>query len=328
MRVAINGFGRIGRTILRAGLNNREINFVAINDLTDIKTLVYLLKHDSVYGPLNEKIKTMKNSFAIGKNNIKIFSEKEPLKLPWKELGIDVVIESTGAFRTKEQASQHLDAGAKKVIISAPAQGESYVKTIIPGVNHKTLKKQDKILSNASCTTNCLAPLVYILDKEFGIKNGFMTTVHAYTSTQALVDAPNKDLRRGRAAATNIIPTTTGAIKAISLVLPELKRKINGMAIRVPVLDTSLIDLTVNLEKKTTEKQINNAFKKASIGELKNILKYSEEELVSSDIVGDPHAAIFDSKFTSVNGKIARVIAWYDNEYGYCNQLIKLIKLL
>jgi len=328
IRVAINGFGRIGRIILRVGLKEKKIKFVAINDITNIENLEYLLKYDSVYGKLDEKISIKKNKLIIGKNKIEVFSEKDPLKLPWKKLGVDVVVESTGIFRTKEQASMHLTAGAKKVIISAPVKGKTPVKTIIPGINHKTIRRKDKILSNASCTTNCLAPLIKILDKNFGIQNGFMTTIHAYTSNQSLIDAPNKDLRRGRSASTNIIPTTTGAIEAINLIYPKLKGKLGGMAVRIPVIDGSLIDLTVNLNKTTTDKELNKVFKKAADKELKDTLKYSEEDLVSSDIIQDPHAAIFDSKFTRTNGKTARVVAWYDNEFGYCNQLIKLIKLI
>jgi len=324
-RVAINGFGRIGRAILRAGLNNKNIKFVAINDLSDIENLAYLLKHDTAYKKLDKKVETKKDSIIVGGQKIKVYNKKDPSELPWKKLNVDVVVESTGVFRTKEQAETHLKAGAKKVIISAPAKGKDPVKTIVYGVNHKTIKKSDKIISNASCTTNCLAPVVKVLNEKFGINNGFMTTAHAYTASQGLVDSTHSDFRRGRSAPNNIVPTTTGAAKAIDLVLPELSKKINGIAIRVPVIDGSLIDLTLNLKKQVTEKEINRAFEKASKSDLKNILRYSEEELVSSDIIGDKHACIIDSKFTSANKKTVKVLAWYDNEFGYCSQLIKLI---
>lgn len=327
-RVAINGFGRIGRAILRAGLDNKNIKFIAINDLSDIENLAYLLKYDTAYKKLDKKVKTTKDSIIVGDQKIKVYDKKDPSELPWKKLNVDVVVESTGVFRTKEQAETHLKAGAKKVIISAPSKGKQSVKTIVYGVNHKTIKKSDKIISNASCTTNCLAPVVKVLNEKFGINNGFMTTTHAYTSSQGLVDSTHSDFRRGRSAPNNIVPTTTGAAKAIDLVLPELSKKINGIAIRVPVLDGSLIDLTLNLKKQVTEKEINQVFEKASKSDLKNILKYSEEELVSSDIIGDKHACILDPKFTSVNKKTVKVLAWYDNEFGYCSQLIKLINYI
>lgn len=327
-RVAINGFGRIGRTILRAGLKNKNIKFVAINDLSDINNLAYLLKHDTAYKKLDQKVKVTKDSIIVGNQKIKVYNKKDPSELPWKKLNVDVVVESTGVFRTKEQAETHLKAGAKRVIISAPAKGNDPVKTVVYGVNHKTINKSDKIISNASCTTNCLAPIVKVLNEKFGINNGFMTTTHAYTTSQGLVDSPHSDFRRGRSAPNNIVPTTTGAAKAIDLVLPELSKKINGIAIRVPVLDGSLIDLTLNLKKQVTEKEINQVFEKASKSNLKNILEYSKEELVSSDIIGNTHACIVDPKFTSVNKKTVKVLAWYDNEFGYCSQLIKLINYI
>jgi len=277
---------------------------------------------------LNVDVKVDGNMLIVGRHKIKVYSEKEPDKLPWGDLGVDVVVESSGIFRTKEKASLHLDAGAKKVVLSAPAKGDDYVKTIVYGVNDNKISKSDKILSNASCTTNCLAPLVYVLNKKFGIKNGFMTTVHGYTSSQNIVDGPHKDLRRGRAGGVNIVPTTTGATNAIGLVIPELQGKLEGMALRVPVIDGSLVDLSVNLKNKTNEREVNNLFKRFANAELKGILKYSEEELVSSDIVGESHAAIFDSKFTKVQGSMVKVMAWYDNEFGYCSQLIKLLKRL
>jgi glyceraldehyde 3-phosphate dehydrogenase len=328
LKIAINGFGRIGRTILKAGISQKNLKFVAINDLGNPENLAYLFKHDTAYGIYPGNVSIQGKNLIVGKNRIQILSEKDPKKLPWKKLGIDLVIESTGIFRTKEQAEMHLQAGAKKVIISAPAKGKTPVKTVVPGVNHETIKKTDKILSNASCTTNCLAPLVKVLEDNFGIENGFMTTIHGYTAGQALVDSPNKDLRRGRAAAMNIVPTTTGAASAIGLVVPSLNKKLNGIAIRVPIIVGSLTDLTVTLKKPATTEQINKAFREASKLKLKNILQYSEEELVSSDIINNPHACIFDSKFTKSNGKTVKILGWYDNEYGYCNQLIKLIKFL
>ncbi len=337
-KIAINGFGRIGRTILRAGLNVRGIKFVAVNDLTDIPTLVHLLKYDTVYGKLPYEIKVKEGLIKVGGHSIRVFAEKDPTKLPWKQMGIDIVIESTGIFTTKEQASIHLQAGAKRVIISAPAKGESPVKTIVPGVNHKTIEKTDQILSNASCTTNCLAPMVKVLNDYFGIEKAFMTTVHAYTADQNLVDGPHKDLRRGRSAAMNMVPTTTGAAKATELVIPELKGKIDGIAVRVPVVDGSLTDLTVVIKKPATKDEINQVFLYASKKELRDVLQYSEDELVSRDVIGNPHACLFDSKFTKViapltktekqRGNFVKILGWYDNEFGYCNQLIKLIKML
>lgn len=328
LRVAINGFGRIGRTILKAGINQRHLKFVAINDLAPIDNLAYLFKHDTVYGNYPDNVLVKEGNLIIGKNKIKVLAEKDPRKLPWKNLKVDLVIESTGIFRTKEQAEMHLGAGAKKVILSAPAKGKTQVKTIVPGVNHNTINKNDKIISNASCTTNCLAPLVKVLEQEFGIESGFMTTVHGYTAGQALVDAPNKDLRRGRAAAVNTVPTTTGAASAIGLVIPSLNQKLDGIAVRVPIVDGSLVDLTVCLKRNASIDQINQAFKKASQSYLKGTLEYSEEELVSSDIVGNSYGCVFDSKFTKSKGKTVKVLGWYDNEYGYCSQLIKLTKFL
>ncbi len=326
LKVAINGFGRIGRTILKAGINQKHLKFVAINDLASINNLAYLFKHDTVYGKFPEEVKVEGDKLIIGKNKIQILAEKDPTKLPWKKLKVDLVIESTGIFTTKDKAEMHLIAGAKKVIISAPAKGEIPVKTIVPGVNHKIIKKSDKIISNASCTTNCLAPLVHVLEKEFGIENGFMTTIHGYTAGQNLVDGPNKDFRRGRAAAMNTVPTTTGAAKAIGLVIPSLNKKLDGIAVRVPIVDGSLVDLTVCLKKSASVQEINKAFKKASQTYLKGTLEYSKQELVSSDIIENPNGCIFDSKFTKVKGKTVKVLGWYDNEFGYCSQLIKLTK--
>jgi len=328
IKVAINGFGRIGRGVLKAGLDNKNIEFVAINDLTDTKTLAYLLKYDSTYGKSDLKISSTKDSVTIDGKRIKVFAEKDPAQLPWGKLGIDIVVESTGLFRTKEKAELHLKAGAKKVLISAPAKGDKKVTTIVPGVNNKDLKKTDKIVSNASCTTNCLAPVIKVLNDNFSVEKGFMTTIHAYTADQRLIDSPHSDLRRGRSGAMNIIPTSTGAAKAIGLVLPELNGKLDGIAIRVPVNDGSVVDLTVDLKKKATVEEINNTIKQASQKELKGVLEYSEDEIVSSDIIGNSHASIFDSKFTKVIGNKAKILAWYDNEHGYCCQMIECIELM
>jgi glyceraldehyde 3-phosphate dehydrogenase len=338
LKIAINGFGRIGRTILRAGMKERGLKFVAVNDLTDIPTLVHLLKHDTVYGRLDEEVKTGNGEIIVDGHKLKVFAEKDPSKLPWKALGVDIVIESTGIFTTKEQAEMHLKAGAKKVIISAPAKGNTPVKTIVPGVNDNILEKTDQILSNASCTTNCLAPMLKVLNDSFGIEKGFMTTVHAMTADQHLVDAPHKDLRRGKSASVNIVPTTTGAAKAIGLVIPELKGKMDGIAVRVPVIDGSLTDLSVLLKKEVTKSEINSAFFQAAKKQLKDVLEYSEDELVSTDVIGNTHGCVFDSKFTKIidpltegekqKGNFIKILGWYDNEFGYCNQLIKLIKIL
>ncbi len=328
LRVAINGFGRIGRTILKVGIDQRHLKFVAINDLAPPENLAYLFKHDTVYGNYPKNVEIKENNLVVGKNKIKLIAEKDPRRLPWKDLKIDLVIEATGLFRTRPQAEMHLQAGAKKVIISAPTKGSFEVRTIVPGVNHKDAKKTDNILSNASCTTNCLAPLAQVLETNFGIESGFMTTIHGYTAGQGLVDCPNKDFRRGRAAAMNTVPTTTGAADAINLVIPNLKGKLGGIAVRVPTVDGSLVDLTVCLKKEATREQINEAFKKAAKSYLKGTLEYSEDKLVSSDIIGNPHGCIFDSEFTRAKGKTVKVLGWYDNEFGYCNQLIKLTKFL
>ena len=329
VRIAINGFGRIGRMFLRAALNDKNIDIVAVNDLTDAKTLAHLLKYDSVHGALPVKVKASGNYIVVGDKKIKVYAEKDPSQLPWKELNIDVVIESTGRFRTYEKAKLHLDAGAKKVIISAPAKGDTPVKTIVMGVNEKSYnKKKDHIVSNASCTTNCLAPMVKVLHDNIGIDKGYMTTVHAYTADQRLVDAPHSDLRRARNAATNIVPTSTGAAKAIGLVIPALQGKLDGMAIRVPVPDGSITDLTLTVKRKTTVEEINSLFKKASKSKLKGILQYSEDELVSSDIITNPHSVIFDSKLTKVNGKVVKIVGWYDNEWGYSCRMVDFAKIL
>jgi glyceraldehyde 3-phosphate dehydrogenase len=332
MRIAINGFGRIGRNFFRATLKDKnfqkKFKIVAINDLTNPKTLAHLLKYDSVHGILRNKIETKKDSLIIDGKSIKITSEKNPQKLPWRKMKVDIVLESTGVFRDKNGASQHLKAGAKKVIISAPPKGDQYIKQIVLGVNEKNYKKEDKIISMASCTTNCLAPMVKVLNDNFSIETGFMTTVHAYTTTQRILDLPHKDLRRARACAVSIIPTTTGAAKAIGEVIPEMKGKLDGMAMRVPIPDGSITDLVVNINKKVTVEQINSKFKKYSKGKLKGILEYSEEPLVSADIIGNPASCIFDAQSTRVIGKQVKVLGWYDNEWGYSNRLKDLMKFL
>lgn len=325
MRVAINGLGRIGRLVLKIGLE-KGINFVAINDLTDPKTLTYLIKYDSVYGNYDKKVETGKDFIKIGGKKIKILSEENPKNLPWKELGVDIVIESTGFFSDREKATWHLNAGAKKVIISANSDNADNM--IILGVNENKLKKTDKIISMSSCTTNCLAPLAKVLNDSFGIKKGFMTTIHAYTNDQKILDVPHKKLRRARAAAMNIIPTTSGATTATSKVLPSLKGKIDGLAMRVPIVCGSIIDFVVELNKKPTAKQINNAFKKAAKGKLKGILAYTEDEIVSSDIIGNSNSSIIDGSSTQTIGNTAKILSWYDNEYGYSYRMIELLKML
>jgi len=329
VRVAINGFGRIGRLVFRAGMKRKGIEFVAVNDLTDAKTLAHLLKYDSVHGILDIDIKAKGSSIVVDGKEIKIFSEREPENLPWKNLKIDVVVESTGIFITKEGAEKHLKAGAKKVLISAPAKGDNPIKTIVMGVNEKDYdRKKDDIISLASCTTNCLAPVVKILNDNFGIEKGFMTTVHAYTNDQNILDLPHKDLRRARAAAMSIIPTTTGAAKAVTLTIPELKGKLDGMAMRVPVADGSITDFVAVLKKEATAEEINKLFKSASEKSLKGILQYTEEPIVSIDIVGNPHSAIFDAELTKTSGKLVKVVAWYDNEWGYSNRMVDFIKMM
>ncbi len=329
MRVAINGFGRIGRMVFRAGFNDPELEFVAINDLTDTKTLAHLLKYDSSQGIFEAHVDYTPDSLIINGQEIKVFSEKDPALLPWKDLNIDVVFECTGLFRTRAAASKHLDAGARKVLISAPARGDEPVKTVVKGVNEHTLTADDLIVSNASCTTNCLAPVVKVLDDNFGVEEGFMTTVHAYTADQRLVDAPHKDLRRARSAAVSIVPTTTGAAKAVAEVMPHLKGRLDGMAIRVPVPDGSITDFVCRLKTPATVEQINELFKNVSQHELRGVLRYTEEPLVSVDIVGDRHSSIFDASLTKVlpNGFV-KVVAWYDNEFGYSCRMVDIAKIM
>lgn len=322
-KVAINGFGRIGRLTFRALLKKENIEVVAINDLTDTATLAHLLKYDSAQGKFDGTISSEKDSLIVNGKKIKISAEKDPKNLPWKELAIDIVLESTGRFVDEESAGGHLTAGAKKVVISAPAKGN--IPTIVLGVNDDILKGDEKILSNASCTTNCLAPMAKVLDDNFGIENGYITTVHAYTADQNLQDAPHKDLRRARAAALSIVPTSTGAAKAVGLVLPHLKGKLEGIAMRVPVPTGSLTDLTVVLKKETTAEEVNAAMKKAAEGPMKGILQYLEEPLVSVDIVGNPHSCILDAELTAANGTLVKIVGWYDNEAGYSNRTADLI---
>jgi glyceraldehyde 3-phosphate dehydrogenase len=324
IRVAINGFGRIGRISFRAILQKTNIEVVAINDLTDVKTLAHLLKYDSVHGGLETDVIVHENVIEAGGHSMKVFAEKDPANLPWKSLNIDVVIESTGFFLDKESAGKHLQAGAKKVIISAPAKGD--VETIVLGVNDEILKNNSDILSNASCTTNCAALMVKILDDAFGVESGLLTTIHAYTGDQRLVDAPHSDLRRSRSAALSIIPTSTGAAKAITLILPHLKGKLDGMAMRVPVPAGSMTDLTIQLKTEASIEQINAAFKKAAETTMKGILEYTEDPIVSADIVGNPHSCILDAGLTMMMGHTVKVVGWYDNETGYSSRIADLIE--
>jgi len=325
MRVAINGLGRIGRLVFKLCLE-KKVNVVAVNDLAPIKTSVYLLKYDSVYGVYSKKISSVKNFLVVDGKKISYFSEKDPEKLPWKKLKVDVVIESTGIFRDREGASKHLNAGAKKVVISAPAEDPDI--TIVLGVNENKLKKEHKIISLGSCTTNCLTPVIKVLNDSFGIKKGFMTTVHAYTNDQKILDLYHKKFRRGRAAAVNIIPTTSGATIAVVEVIPSLKGKLDGLAMRVPVPCGSIVDFVAELNKKTNKEEINNALKKAASGKLKGILEYTEEEIVSSDVIGNSHSSIVDGLSTQVIGNMVKVLSWYDNEFGYSNRVVDFIKRL
>lgn len=331
VNVAINGFGRIGRMVLRAGLNDPKINWVAVNDLTDTKTLAHLFKYDSAQGRFNGTVESADGQLVINGKKIKVLAEKDPTKLPWKDMKIDVVIESTGFFTTRKGASQHITAGAKKVLVSAPCKcdpGEEPVHTLVMGVNDSKYKSED-VVSNASCTTNCAAPMAKVLNDNFGVARGFLTTVHAYTADQRLVDAPHKDLRRARAAAVNIVPTTTGAAQSVADTIPELKGKMDGIAIRVPVITGSLTNWTFELKKPATKEEINKLFKAAAQNELKGVLQYSEEPLVSSDIIGNQYSCIFDAMSTNViEGKLVTVLGWYDNEYGYSCRMIDMVKIM
>jgi glyceraldehyde 3-phosphate dehydrogenase len=325
VKVGINGFGRIGRNFLRAALAAKApVEIVAVNDLTSIDTLAHLIKYDSILGRIDQEVNFDDNSLTIGGKKIRVFAEKDPAALPWSSVGADIVIESTGRFTKASDAAKHLNGGAKKVVISAPATDEDV--TIVLGVNEGSYDpKNHKIISNASCTTNCLAPMAKVLHENFGIVRGFMTTVHAYTNDQVILDFPHKDLRRARSAATNIIPTSTGAAKAIGLVLPELKGKLDGYALRVPVPTGSITDLTVEVAKETTAAEVNSVMKAAANGALKGILRYTEDPIVSTDIVTDPHSSIFDAGITKVIGNQIKVASWYDNEWGYSNRLVDLM---
>jgi len=327
IKVGINGFGRIGRLVFRRLMADPNVEVVKINDLTDNKTLAHLLKFDSVHGRFDGTVSADDDSITVNGTRIHASAERNPENLGWGDLGVDVVVESTGVFRSREQAGLHLKAGAKKVVISAPAKG-AVDATVVLGVNDDVLTSDMTIISNASCTTNCLAPMAKVLDEKFGIKSGFMTTIHAYTADQRIQDAPHRDLRRARAAAANIVPTTTGAAAAVGLVLPQLQGKLNGIAARVPVPDGSLTDLTVTLEKPATAEEINAAMKAASEGALKGYLEYSEDPLVSSDIVGNSSSCIFDSLMTDVQGDLVKVVGWYDNEMGYSSRVADLIAKL
>ncbi len=331
VKVAINGFGRIGRNFFRAALNNKEfqekIEIVAVNDLADARTLAHLLKYDSIFGILPNHVEVKENKIVVDDKEILVVSNPDPAQLPWKDLGIDIVLESTGRFRDRENASKHIRAGARKVVISAPAKQPDI--TIVLGVNHHIYDPEKHvIISNASCTTNAFAPLVKVLKENFGLVRGMMTTVHAYTNDQRILDLVHRDLRRARAGAINIIPTTTGAAKAIMEIFPELRGKLSAMAIRVPVPDGSLVDFVAELEREVTVEEVNSAFRKAAESNLKGILQYVEDPIVSADIIGNPHSAIYDSLATMVIGEksnLVKVLAWYDNEWGYSNRLVDLM---
>lgn len=323
-RIAINGFGRIGRLAFRIMQKRNDVTIVAINDLTDVNTLAHLLKYDSVHGKFDGEVSVVDGNLVVNGNTISVTGERNPADLPWGDLKVDVVVESTGVFTHSDKASAHLEAGAKKVVISAPAKGD--LKTVVLGVNDDILTSEDNIVSNASCTTNCLAPMVKVLNDSFGIKTGFITTVHAYTADQRLQDAPHKDLRRSRAAAVNMIPTSTGAAVAVGLVLPELAGKLDGLAVRVPTPTGSVTDLTVVLDKNTSVEEVNAAMKAAADGPMKGVLSFCTDPIVSSDIVGDSHSCIFDSELTKVSGNVVKVFGWYDNEAGYATRVADLVE--
>jgi glyceraldehyde 3-phosphate dehydrogenase len=330
VKVGINGFGRIGRLVYRAAMGNGNLDIVAVNDITDARTLAHLLKYDSVHGVLKSEVKAEGNFILVDGKRVEVLAEKDPSSLPWKKLGVELVVESTGKFRTAADVKKHLDAGARKVLISAPAKGsDPSVLNIILGVNQDKFDPKAQVLTIGSCTTNCLAPIAKVLNDNFGIVRGFMTTVHAYTSDQKLLDAPHKDLRRARAAATAIIPTTTGAAKALSLILPELAGKLDGVALRVPTTTGSIVDLTCELSKEATVEAINNAMKQAASGPMKGILQYTEDPIVSTDVIHNPYSSIFDALSTMVMGKnLAKVFAWYDNEWGFSVRMVEMLELM
>jgi glyceraldehyde 3-phosphate dehydrogenase len=327
-KVGINGFGRIGRNVFRAALQNEHVEVVAVNDLTDARMLAHLLKYDTVHGKFDATVEATDNSIIVNGKEIKVIAERDPAQLPWKELGVEVVVESTGRFTAHEDASKHMQAGAKKVIISAPSKDADF--DVVLGVNEEKYDPAaHHIISNASCTTNCLAPFAKVLHEKFGLRRGMMTTVHSYTNDQQILDLPHKDYRRARAAAENIIPTTTGAAKAVALVLPELKGKLNGFAMRVPTANVSVVDLVAELETQVTAEEVNQALKSAAEGPLKGIMAYSEEPLVSSDYNGDPHSSTIDALSTMViEGNMVKVVSWYDNEWGYSNRVVDLVEYI
>ena len=325
-KIAINGFGRIGRLTFRNLIESDKVEVVAINDLTAVDMLAHLLKYDSAHGRFNGTVTHTENSLIVNGKEITVYAQRDPEMLPWGEIGVDLVVESTGFFRDAEGMGKHIKAGAKKVALSAPASGD--IKTIVLGVNDDQLTDSDTMVSNASCTTNCLSPMAKVLDEKFGIESGFMCTIHAYTSDQRIQDAPHSDKRRARAAAVNMIPTSTGAAKAVALVLPQLKGKLDGYAMRVPTITGSATDLTVQLSREVTAEEINAAMKEAAEGPLKGILMYTEDPIVSSDIVGDKHSCIFDAGVTSAKGNLVKVLGWYDNEAGYSARLANLVERL
>lgn len=329
LKVAINGFGRIGRLVFRAGFKNKKIDFVAVNDIADAKTLAHLLKYDSVHGILDAKVEVKSDSILVNGKGLKVLSQKDSSLLPWKDLDIDVVIESTGLFTSFRKTEAHLKAGAKRVIITAPAKGEG-VKTVVMGVNEEIYDpKKDLIVSNASCTTNCVVPVAKVVHDNFKIKHAYMTTVHAYTNDQRVLDLVHKDMRRARAAALSMIPTTTGAAKLIGTIIPELKGKVDGMSIRVPTSNVSIVDLSCEVERQTSVEEVNQAFRRAAEGRLKRYLQYCAEPLVSVDFIGNPYSAIFDAQLTAVIDKVlVKVYAWYDNEWGYSCRIIDLLEYI
>ncbi len=331
VKVAINGFGRIGRLVYRQTLKENDIDIVAVNDLTDPAALAHLLKYDSVHGRFPGDVKVDGDIIQAGRDSFRVFSQPDPSKLPWKELGVEIVIESTGFFRTREKAMLHIESGAKKVVLSAPAKGKPGADlTVVYGVNHKLYNPlKDEVISTASCTTNCLAPVAKVLNDTFGIVNGIMTTIHAYTNDQKILDLPHKDLRRARAAAVNIIPTTTGAAAAVALVIPELSGKLDGIAVRVPVKDGSLVDLVCELRSDATVDSVNSAMLAASEGSLKGVLQYSDEPIVSSDVIGNPYSSIFDSLVTKTMGpRMVKILSWYDNEFGYAARMVDFMRYM
>ncbi len=327
VRVGINGFGRIGRLVFRRALKFNDIEIVAINDLSNPDTLIHLLKYDSAHGKLEKKVEATPEGFSIEGRNVKILSESDPEKLPWQDMDIDIVLECTGFFTSSEGAGKHLKAGARKVVLSAPAKDDG-VKTIVLGVNDSMLHRDDHLLSNASCTTNCLAPLVKVIHDNWGIERGSMTTTHAYTGSQNIVDGLSKDLRRARAAAVNVIPTTTGAARALKNVIPGVGERLITLAFRVPVVTGSLVELNVLTEKETTVNAVNDTFRSYAEKSMAGILRYTEEPLVSTDIISDPHSSILDASLTEVNGRWLRVVSWYDNEFGYSSRLVDMVRKL